>query len=81
MLVTTPSVVSTVGYGQVTVVAVVTMVVTPPTTFSPGVTAVVSGTHTVVSSVRTTVVGGKVMTPVLVGLCGIGVGTTMTVSS
>ncbi len=60
MLVTTPFWVSVVATGQTTVVAVSTTVVTPPRVWVPLGTVVTVAPHTVVVSVTTTVVAGKV---------------------
>jgi hypothetical protein len=59
VLVTTPSMVVTVATGQVTVVAVSTMVVTPPKVWVPEGTWVVVPTQTVVVSLSVTVVAGR----------------------
>lgn len=59
-LVTTPLDSVVVATGQVTVVAVSTTVVTPPTVWVPGVTWVLVAPQTVVVSERVTVVAGTV---------------------
>ena len=59
-LVTTPELVETVAYGQTTVVAVLTTVVTPPKVTSPAGTLVEAAPQTVVVSETTMVVAGMV---------------------
>lgn len=63
VLVTTPELVLTVAYGQTTVVAVSTMVVTPPYVCCPAGTDVVAAPQTVVVSLMVTVVAGMVYVP------------------
>lgn len=58
-LVTTPLFVFSAAYGQVTVVAWVTTVVTPPRVWVPLGTSVVDAAQTVVVSWTMTVVAGK----------------------
>jgi hypothetical protein len=76
VLVTTPELVETVAYGQVTVVACVTTVVTPPAVWLPAGILVEVAPHTVVDSVRVMVVAGMVYTPVVGHVVAKGVGAT-----
>ena len=60
MLVVTPELVSKVAYGQTTVVAVTTTVVTPPYVLGPGGSEVVVGTQAYSVLVKIIVFAGKV---------------------